>query len=88
MHNFLISFFFHCGIIKAMKQNFKKVCLYVLQVVLTALASAGIALLQGYLQARGVNAGPTLNIEDTGVIGGVVASGKIAISNLKANCFL
>lgn len=70
-----------------MKSNIQKIGLYVLQVVLTALASAGIALLQSYLQTKGVNAGPTLNVENTGIIGGALATGKVAVSHFKNNCF-
>ena len=52
-----------------MKQKILKILSYILQVILTALASAGIALLQNYLSTHGVNAGPDLNTENTGIIG-------------------
>jgi hypothetical protein len=71
-----------------MKTNLKKIGLYVLQVVLTALASAGIALLQSYLETHGVNAGPTLNPENTATIGGLVASGKVAVSHFRNSYLL
>lgn len=58
-----------------------------MQVVLTALASAVIAMLQNYVQAKGVEVGPSLDIADTGLIGGVLASGKVAISNIRKNMF-
>ena len=71
-----------------MKTNIQKIGLYVLQVVLTALASAGIALLQSYLQTHGVEAGPNLNVENTATIGGIVASGKVAISQFRSSCII
>lgn len=71
-----------------MKKKILKIVMYILQIVLTALASAGIALLQSYVQAHGVDMGVTLNPESTGAIGGTVASGRIAWSNFKNNSFL
>lgn len=66
-----------------MKQKMSKILSYLLQVILTALASAGIALLQNYLMNHGVNAGVELNPTDTGIIGSAVASSRIALSNLR-----
>jgi len=66
-----------------MKQKIYKILNYVLQIVLTALASAGIALLQNYLESKGVKAGDTLDPQNTGVIGSAVAGIKIAINNFK-----
>lgn len=71
-----------------MKQNLKKITSYLLQVILTALASAGIALLQSYIESHGVNAGPVINPENTGLIGGVVASARIGIKNIKNVCII
>lgn len=68
-----------------MKQKIYKILNYVLQIVLTALASAGIALLQNYLESKGVKAGDTLDPQNTGVIGSAVAGIKIAINNFKNN---
>lgn len=70
-----------------MKEKIKKILSYLLQVVLTALASAIIAMLQNYVQAKGVEVGPSLDVADTSLIGGVLASGKVAISNIKKNMF-
>ena len=70
-----------------MKEKIKKILSYLLQVVLTALASAMIAMLQNYVQTKGVEVGPSLDVADTSLIGGVLASGKVAISNLKKNMF-
>ena len=70
------------------KTNFQKIALYILQVILTALASAGIAILQSYLETHGVPTGPVISPENTGVIGGAVASGRIAINQFKNNCIL
>jgi len=70
-----------------MKTKFMKVMSYVLQVVLTSLASAGIALLQSYIESKGVNMGPTLTPENTAIVGGAVASTKVAIQSIRNNCF-
>lgn len=68
-----------------MKQKFYKILNYLLQVILTALASAGIALLQNYLESKGVKAGETLDPQNTGIIGSAVAGVKIAWNNFKNN---
>jgi hypothetical protein len=71
-----------------MKEKLLKLCGYLLQVVLTALASAGIALLQNYLTTKGVPAGAEINPTETGAIGSMIASARIAISNIKFNSTL
>lgn len=66
-----------------MKQKILKVLKYLLNIILTALASAGIALLQNYLQSKGASADVTLSVNDTGILGGVIASLRIAIQNIR-----
>jgi len=66
-----------------MKEKIWKILNYLSQVVLTALISAMIALLQNWLSTRGASVDIQLNTENTGVIGAIVASGKIALNNIK-----
>jgi hypothetical protein len=68
-----------------MKDEIIKILKYILQIVLTALASAGIAILQQYIQSKGVHAGPTLDISNTGEVGATVASAKIVWSQVRSN---
>lgn len=57
-----------------MKQNLKQGGLYILQIILTALASALIALLQNWLAAHGAHTGQTISPENTAVIGGGISA--------------
>lgn len=82
----MTSFFLHEKI-RNMKQKFLSIAKYILQIILTALASAGIALLQQWIESHGVNIGPQINPQDTGIIGGTVSGASIAWRNLKTRFF-
>jgi hypothetical protein len=67
-----------------MKQKLKTGGMYILQIFLTALASALIAMLQNYLSAHAGVPGGQINPNDTGAIGGVLSSGHIAYKSFKS----
>ena len=69
-----------------MTQKLKTVGLYILQVILTAIASALIALLQNYLQAHGGDGSGSLSVLHTGAIGTISGSGVVAFNHLKNKC--
>lgn len=66
-----------------MKAKALKIGAYLMQVILTALVSAIIALLQNYLASKGVNAGGTISPAETGAIGSILSSASIALKKTR-----
>ncbi len=71
-----------------MKQKIWQGSIYLGHIILTALASAGIALLQNYLATHGHNVGPQINAGETAQIGTVLSGGKILMSQWKARILI
>lgn len=67
-----------------MKQRLEKASLWILQVILTALASAGVALLQHYIETHGVNAGPAIDPANTAAIGSVISGAHVSIKAMRS----
>ncbi len=53
-----------------MTEKLKEAGKFFIHVLLTALTSAIIAMLQSYIASHGVDAGPTIKPENTAIIGG------------------
>src|SRR5574343_121554 len=66
-----------------MKKNFLLIGKYLLQVILTAIASALVALLQNYLATHTGNSMPELNPEHVAKVGGILSTTKIAFNHYK-----
>lgn len=57
-----------------MRENFRKGGMFILQIILTALASAAVAFLQHWIEAHGVPAGPLLEPGKTAAIGAGIST--------------
>ena len=68
-----------------MTQNLRTISLYIGQIILTALASALIALLQNYISAHTGTPADSISVPHTATIGGIVSSGHVAYKSFKAN---
>lgn len=68
-----------------MKEKIIKILKYLGQIILTALASAGIALLQQWIEQHGIQTGATLDTKNTSLVGGTVASIKIMWNHYKGS---
>ena len=68
-----------------MTEKIKTASLYIGQIVLTALVSAIIALLQNYLSTHTGVPQDSINPVHTGAIGGIVSSGHVGYKYFKSN---
>ena len=68
-----------------MKEKLKTATLYAGQIILTALASAIIAMLQNYLSAHTGAPADSINPTHTAAIGGIISSGHVGYKYFKAN---
>lgn len=66
-----------------MNDEWKKIFDKVAHVLAVALFSAGLAFIQNILQQNGVKCGPTLEPVATGVMGSMIAYGKIVLQEGK-----
>lgn len=57
-----------------METKIKEITKYILHIFLTALVSALIAVLQSYIKTHGIDAGPTIQPENTAMIGAGVGA--------------
>ena len=63
-----------------MKSKLEKFSKEFASIALTALASAGIAMLQNYLKTNGIECGATLDPANTSAIGGGIAGAKMVLN--------
>lgn len=66
-----------------MEQKFKLGLLYIGQIILTAIVSALIAMLQGWLQTHGMPAQNLVIPAHAAAIGGISSSGIVAYNHTK-----
>lgn len=66
-----------------MAENLKKAGGYILQILVTAIASAFVAILQNYIATHGIHAEPLINPTTTATIGAGLSSGHMAIKITK-----